>query len=423
MADFSDLASLDDLFNLALAAVIGFLIGFEREWTHVSEKHEHAFPGARTFTLFSLIGGLTAILGDGHALLIAAFIAVAALTIVAYWADAREAPGIGGTTETAIFATFFLGAAATSGHTLIAVVGAVGVAGLLSIKDSIKRMASSLSEVEVHAALRLLAISIIVLPVLPNQGFGPYAALNPREIWLMVVFISGLSFVGYWLVKILGAHQGVFFTGVVGGLASSTATTLSLSRFAKDNTASPLTVAAGVVAANVAMLIRVGLVLGAVSKSVFTAMLPVLAVSGVVGAVAAVAYWRLSRNGAAPGPGIKLDNPMEMKPAIFFAIMLAVIALASRFSADLFGEGALVFVGLISGLADVDAMTLTAGRQAAEGAINPLTAGGAVMAAVASNIAIKGAMAASIGGRKVGMAVGGAFIGVIAAGALVYFVL
>lgn len=423
MPDVADTASLIDLRNLALAAVVGFLIGFEREWTHVAEAREHTFAGARTFALVGFVGGLAGFLTSDWLFIAIAFATVAALTIVAYWADAREAPGLGGTTEIAIFATFLLGLAATRGHLLVAAVGGVSVAILLSMKETVARLAASLSEAEIHAALRFLAISIIILPILPDQGYGPYEALNPREIWIMVVFISGLSFLGYWLVKGLGAERGVFVTGIVGGLASSTATTLSLSKFARDGAVEARAVAAGVIAANVVMLIRVGFLLAAVARQVLAAVWPALIAGGVIGAAAALFYWRLAGKTKASGAALEVGNPMEIKPALIFAALLAVISLASRFGADQFGESALFVVGLVSGLADVDAMTLTAGRQAASGAIGALVAGGAIMAAVASNIVAKAAMAWSIGGRGVGLIVSGAFAAIIAAGAGAYLLL
>lgn len=360
MPDLIDPASLIDLRNLALAAAVGFLIGFEREWTHAVEARAHTFAGARTFALIGFVGGLAGFMSDDWRFIAVAFAAVAALTIVAYWAGARAAPEIGGTTEIAIFATFLLGLAATRGHLLVAAVGGVSVAVILSLKESVGRLAASLSAAEIRAALRFLSISIIVLPVLPNAGYGPYAALNPREIWLMVVFISGLSFLGYWLVKALGPKQGVFVTGIVGGLASSTAAALLLQQAAGR---------------------------------------------------------------PAPDAVLEVGNPMEVRPALIFAALLAVISLASRYGADRFGDGALYIVGLASGLADVDAMTLTAGRQAATGGIGAIAAGGAIMAAVASNIIAKGAMAWTICGRGVGLPVAGAFAAILAAGAGAYLLL
>jgi uncharacterized membrane protein (DUF4010 family) len=196
MPEFTGAELLMDLRNLAVAIAVGFLIGFEREWTHVAEARAHTFAGARTFALIGLAGGLSGLIDDGPILVAAAFLAIAALTITAYWADARDTPGRGGTTEIAIFATFFLGVLAARNYLVIAAVGGVGVAVILSIKSQVEKWAASLSEAEIHAALRFLAISVIILPVLPDQGYGPYDALNPRNIWLMVVFISGLSFLG-----------------------------------------------------------------------------------------------------------------------------------------------------------------------------------------------------------------------------------
>jgi uncharacterized membrane protein (DUF4010 family) len=407
--------ALIGLRNLAVALAIGFLIGFEREHTHAVEARTHTFAGARTFALVGFIGGLAGWLDRGFLLPGVALAFIGALTVASYWASARDEAGRGGTTEIALAVTFLLGLAAARDQLLIAATGGVAVAILLSIKESVVRWASALTGAELYAALRLLAISVIVLPLLPDRGYGPYEALNPREIWLMVVFISALSFFGYWLIKLMGGEKGLLLTGLAGGLASSTATTLSLARFARDG-ASPKQVAAGIVAANVVMLARVGFLLAAVARDVLAAVWPVLAAGAVVGAGAALILWRGSREKRGADDVLTLGNPMEIKPALIFAVLLAVIALASRFGADQFGQGGLFVVGLISGLADVDAMTLSAGRQAAGGGVEIAAAGAAIMAAVASNIVVKGAMTWGIGGRAAGMIVAAVFAAIIAAG-------
>lgn len=407
--------------NLAVALAIGFLIGFEREHTHAAEARTSTFAGARTFALVAFAGGLTGWIDKGFLLPAVALGFIGALTVASYWATAREENGRGGTTEIALAVTFLLGLAAARGELLIAATGGVAVAIVLSIKESVVRWASALTAAELYAALRLLAISVIVLPLLPDRGYGPYAALNPREIWLMVVFISGLSFFGYWLIKLMGGGKGFLLTGLAGGLASSTATTLSLARFARDG-ANAKQVAAGIVAANVVMLVRVGFLLAAVAREVLAAVWPVLAAGAVAGAGAALILWRGSRERRGAEDALEVGNPMEIKPALIFAVLLAVIALASRFGADRFGEGGLFLVGLISGLADVDAMTLSAGRQAAGGGVEIAAAGAAIMAAVASNIAVKGSMAWSIGGRAAGTMVAAAFAAIVAAGAAAFLI-
>ena len=422
MPDFADDAALEGLVRLAIALAIGFLIGFEREYVHRIEGKAHHFAGARTFALIAFAGALSGLADDGAVIPAAALLAVAALTALAYWSAARETPGTGGTTEIAIFVTFLLGLAAARGHLLEAAIGGVATAILLSIKESVQRWASSLSEAELHAALRLLAISVIVLPVLPDEPFGPYDALNLRNIWLMVVFISGLSFLGYWLIRFMGEGKGILLTGLAGGLASSTATTLSLSRMAKDG-AEGRAVAAGVVAANVVMLIRVGVLVAAISREVLAALWPALLAGGVAGALAALYLWRGRNASRQADAAIDLGNPMEIRPALVFAALLAVISVAAAFGAEEFGDAGLVIVGLVSGLADVDAITLTAGQQAATGAIGADGAALAVMAAVASNIVVKAGMTQAIAGARAGATVAIVFAAIIAAGAAVFFLI
>ncbi|MFZ5616439.1 MAG: MgtC/SapB family protein [Pseudomonadota bacterium] len=402
--------------NLGIALVAGFLVGFEREWTQDLEGQKHTFAGGRTFALIGFVGGLVGTLSVEAALVAAALAVVGALTIVGYWFEAKETPGRGGTTEVAIFATLLLGVAAGRGHPLIAAAGAVAVAIVLSLKYRVETWAKALDRREIHATLRFLAIALLVLPVLPDEEFGPYGALNPRSLWTMVVLISGLSFLGYWFVKILGGGRGVLATGVVGGLASSTATTLSLSKFAKDRICAPAAVAAGIVMANVVMLARVGVILGAMSTATLAIAAPALAAGAAVGGAIAYALWRAAPKDGEARRAVALGNPFELRPALYFASLIAVISVASAYGADKFGAAGTYVIGLISGLADVDAMTLSGGRQAATGSISPVVAAGAILLAVASNIAVKGVMALTIGGRRTGLIVLGAFAAIVAAG-------
>ncbi len=416
MPDFASDPMAADLVHLAVALAIGFLIGFEREHTHRAEAREHSFAGARTFSLTALAGAISGLADPGLILPVAALMAIAVLTAVSYWATARDKPGAGGTTEIALFVTFILGLAAVRGHVLAAAVGGVSTAIILSIKESVQRWASALSEDELYAALRFLAISVIILPVLPNEAFGPYDALNLRDIWLMVVFISGLSFLGYWLIKLAGAGRGVLLTGFVGGLASSTATTLSLSRFTKSGV-EPRELAAGIVAANVMMLLRISLLVAALAREVLIALAPGLVGAGLVGAGAMLWLRRGDNHAEEQESMLKLGNPMEIKPALVFAALLAIISVAASFGAERFGQSGLMVVALISGLADVDAITLIAGRQAASGSIAMNAAALAVMFAAASNIVLKAGMSWAIGGKALGVRVAAIFVAMIAAGA------
>ena len=423
MPDFVDPVVLADLRHLGLALLIGFLIGFEREWSHRDEGHEEKFAGARTFTLVSLFGGMIGVLGLGTGFVITGMIVVAALTTAAYWRAATDGGHFGGTTEAAVFVTFLLGLAATSGHAFVAAVSGVVVAIVLSLKDEVQLAASRLTEREIHATLRFLALSILVLPFLPNEGYGPYGALNPREIWLMVVLISGLSFAGYWAMKLIGPQQGTLVTGIVGGLASSTATTLSLARLHQTGTTTALSASAGIVAANVVMMIRVGVLLIAVSPLVWIAVWPVLVVGILLGSAVCFALWRAADREEATESLLQVGNPMDIKPALVFAGLLALISLASRFGADKFGESGLYIIGLISGFADVDAITLAAGRQAALGSIVTMTAGETILIAVVANIVTKAVMAAMVGNKRLGYLVGGSFALIVLTGGAAYLLL
>lgn len=409
---------LPTLLAAAVALAAGFLIGFEREWTQALEKRRHAFAGARTFTLVSFSGALCALLSESPFLVAAGFLAVGGLAGYAYAIEARDSESRGGTTEIALLAAYLLGVAAGRGETLLASAGAVAVALTLSLKNEVMRLARALNEAEIHATIRFLAISVLILPIAPNRGFGPFGALNPRELWMMVVLISGLSFLGYWLVKALGSGRGSLAVGLVGGLASSTATTLSLSRRAKEG-ADAASAASGILMANVMMLARVALILGAIAPAELIRIAPTLAAAAVAGVAAAVFLFR-RRQDRDNQSSVTLGNPFELRPALIFAGLLAVISVAAAAGADAFGAFGLFVISAVSGLADLDAITLSAGRQASAGALGAGVAGAAVLIATLANGVTKGVMAASVGGARTGAPVlaGFALMALAAGGAI-----
>jgi uncharacterized membrane protein (DUF4010 family) len=404
--------ALIDFQNLLIAAAIGFLIGFERERRDTVEAQER-FAGARTFALAGLAGGVAGMM-PGEGLVVAAgLLGVFALVSTAYWAQARIDPTTGATTEIAYIAAYLLGALATAIDPALAGAGGVGAAILLAMKPRVLAVARALESKEWAAALRFLAIAVIVLPLLPDRGFGPYEALNPRKVWYYVVLISGLSFAGYWLIKFFGA-RGVVLTGLVGGLASSTATTLSLARLARQGAATPVAAAAGAVGANVVMLARVAAILFVTSRPVLLGVAPALLAAGAVGG--AFVFYLARRDGEAAG-AITLGNPMELKPALMFAGLLVLITIASRLAVERFGAEGFYYLSALAGLADVDAVTLSASEQTAQGALEPRAAGMGVLLAIAANMAVKGGMMASIAGLRAGAPTLGVFAAMAGAGA------
>lgn len=405
---------LNDLQGLTIAAAIGFVVGFERDWRREEQNRERSFAGARTFALTGLTGALASHVGAGW-LVGAGLVAVGALAVAAHWAKARIEPDSGGTTEIALLAVYLLGVTATTEPVLAAIAGAA-VTILLALKPLTTRVADAIEPQEIRAALRFLAISVIVLPLLPDEGYGPYQALNPRNIWWLVVLISGLSFLGYWLAKLHGS-RGVILTGIVGGLASSTATTLSISRLVREGAAVARAGAAGIVAANVVMFARVAVLLAVVSPSVLGVVWPAILTGALAGAAVAALLWRGEKT---PATAMKLGNPLELAPALTFAALIAGISVASRFATETFGDSGLYVLAFFSGLADVDALTLSAAGQASAGALTPAVAGAAVLVAVASNILVKAGMTMWVAGRGAGLFAAAGFFAAFAAGAAAF---
>lgn len=414
--------SINALAALGAAVAIGFLIGFEREWQSRADGRTSGFAGARTFTLVGFVGGLCGLISV-DALSIAALALIGVLTVAAYLVETRQPQGgRGGTTEIALLATFLLGFAATSGMLLAAAVGGVAVVVILSLKDEITRLAGAIEAREIHAALQLLVVSVLILPLLPDRGFGPYGAINPRAMWMLVVFISGLSFIGYFLMKWMGASHGAALTGLVGGLASSTATTLSLSRLARDNKGDAATYAAGIVGANVVMLGRIGVLVALIAPAAFVALRPALAVGAMVGAAVMLAYWRRgARSGAAAA--VDIGNPFELRPALVFAVILGFISVIAAWASDRYGAAGLQGVALLSGFTDIEAIIITASRQAQQGDIDPALAASAALIAAASNGALKAGISAAVGGARLGIYVAAAFIAIFAAAAAAHAML
>jgi uncharacterized membrane protein (DUF4010 family) len=279
--------SVTALERLLVAVLVGLLIGLDRERAE-TRKAYRLFAGVRTFPLIALAGALPMLIiaVTGPALLVASFVAVAAVGLVSY-IRALEAGGVGATTEIAALATFLLGVLAGAGQLVVAGAAGVGVAVLLVAKPRLEAFSRALTEEELTAALELAVISVIVLPLVPNRGYGPWQVWNPFEIWLVVVLVSGLSFAGFIAMRLFGERRGITLTGVLGALVSSTAVTVSLATRSRQATALAAVTAAATVWASTIMCVRVGVLVGVVNVGVLISVLPVIGAMLVEGAVAA----------------------------------------------------------------------------------------------------------------------------------------
>lgn len=411
--------------RLALALAIGLLVGLERGWKDRGRAQGQRAAGLRTFALVGLLGGLWGLLsasGGGGVMLVAVFLALAALLGVGYAASALRRGEMGMTTEVAALVTFALGALAATGREKEAVFGAVVTTALLGFKPLLHAWLERIGRAELEAALKFLLISAAVLPNLPDRGFGPWDALNPYHIWWMVVLIAAISFAGYLAVKSLGNKGGVLATGVLGGLVSSTAVTLAMARADQRAPKAWLLHAASIVVASTVMFPRILVEVSAVNPSLLSRLAPAFAAAVLVGALAAgLMMWRSPRDGSGEAPAFK--NPLELGAALFFGLLLAVVTLASVGLKRRFGESGVYLTALTAGLMDVDAITLSLSRLAKDGAIEAQTAANGIMAAAAANQASKAVLAAAVSSWRLGLSSAAALAAALAAsGAVLYLV-
>lgn len=393
-------------YNLGVALAIGLLIGIERGWQDREANEGARVAGIRTYGMIGLLGGCCALLAEstGPVALGLGFAALAGVLTTVYVVNLRYEQDMGITSLVAGLLTFSLGALAAMGELAIAAASAVVAVLLLSQKPRLHGWISALEKRELHAGIKLLLISVVLLPVLPDQGYGPWQAFNPYTIWWMVVLIASLSFVGYFAIRIGGARHGMLFTGLFGGLASSTALTLHFSRLSRKNRTLDPILAIGILLACGTMFGRMLLVSSMLNHRLFELLLlPTVLMSMIVYLPAAL-YW--FRQGDSPtGLGSPLTNPLELKTAVLFGLLLALIMLLGRVLKAGFGESGLIALAVASGAADVDAITLSLARMSAED-LAPGTAAMGIIIAAAANSLTKAVMATLVGGIRIGLMVG-----------------
>ncbi|HSM28310.1 MAG TPA: DUF4010 domain-containing protein [Thioalkalivibrio sp.] len=381
-------------------------MGLERGWKEREQDEGRRVAGIRTFALIGLLGGVWGLLARDAGLLVlaVAFATVAAALITAHVISQRENHDIGITGLIAGLLTFALGALATLGHGALAAAGAVVTTILLGLKPLLHSWVRHLQEKELYATLKLLVISVIILPLLPNQGFGPWEALNPFQIWWMVVLIAGISFVGYFAMKIVGARAGILATGLFAGLASSTAVTVSFSRLARGSPGSENVLAAGILVAGATMFPRILVVSSVINWSLAQALMVPLLTMAALSYLGAGLFWYWSGQDS-DNRDARMKNPFELKPALIFASLLAGIMLLSRALQEQFGDLGVYLLAAASGIADVDAITLSLANMAGADLAVPAAAL-AVLIAAFVNASIKAGLATGIGGLRLGARVG-----------------
>jgi uncharacterized membrane protein (DUF4010 family) len=411
--------SLDPLLvRFAIALAIGLLVGLERGWQARTGEEGARVAGVRTYAITGLLGGVCGglvpltsptVLGLGmlgFALVFGAF----------HWRVAQESRNYSVTGAIAGLLTFALGAYAVLGVIQIAIAGAVALTILLALKQPLHSWVRKLTWEEVRAGLVLLAMSFLFLPILPNHPIDPWDAINPAEIWVLAIIIAALSFVGYGAVRIMGERTGIALVALAGGLSSSTAVTVTLARLSKGKSSGAPVLAGGILLAGAVMLGRVLLVAGTLNASLLLPLAIPLGAALLVFLTAAGVLLLRPRADAA-GTVLTLQNPLELavslKLAGFIAVTMLLAKLINRYS----GEAGLYLLAASSGLADVDALTLSFARMS-ETSLPLQTATIGIGIAVIANTLSKAGMAAFLGAPRLGLIVGGVSLAAIAAGAL-----
>jgi uncharacterized membrane protein (DUF4010 family) len=410
--------------GLAAALVAGLIIGLERGWREREQADGGRVAGLRTFALTGLLGGVLGALHPKLGIwpLAAGLSGLALLCAVAYRESVRSSGSLSATTSIAALLTGALGVLASAGEPALAVGVAVVAAVLLDLRPAIHRWLRLMEHAELSAGLQLLVLSVVVLPLLPDRGYGPYGALNPYRLWWAVVLVAGLSLAGHVAMRLTGPRRGLLWTGVLGGLASSTAATLALARRSRREPALMAAAAAGSLAACGTMFLRISVIVASLQPALGAALGLPLVASGTVLLALGALQWSRSRP-AEPEPELEGPAPFDLSVAFGFGAFLGLMAVLTRAASESFGATGLYGLAALSGLADVDAIVVSVTRMNATGALPVAAAMTAIGLVAASNLVSKAGIAWLAGsaglGRRVALGYALAvLVGAAAAGAM-----
>ena len=391
-----------ELLPIGLALALGLLVGVQRGWAQRHAIDGRRFAGVRTFGLTGLAGGFAGAFKLGESVLSAVILAASAgLIVLGYWRSTRDGPNVSGTASMVALLTLAAGYLAGSGEGVVASVAVGMMVLVLAMREQLHGWVQSLDEREVMAIARFALIALVILPLLPTEPMGPYDAWKPRQLWAVVVMVSGFSFAGYLAAKHFGATRGVLATAAAGSTVSSTAVTASLAGKLRAGEGDPAISNAGIALASAVMFARVMVLTYALAPMAFLALCR-FAVPGLV--VSLAATWLILRK-AVPGeggadPSLKLRNPFDLGPALLLTALVMLLSLVARWVLANYGDAGLASVLAITGMVDVDSAIITIGNLPV-GAIAASMAGLVLAPPIILNTIIKAGMAVTMaGGRK-----------------------
>jgi uncharacterized membrane protein (DUF4010 family) len=401
-----------DIIGLLIAALGGAAVGLERQWSGHADGPTARFAGIRTFTMLGAVGGFSGWFWTLGVTAPAAilFAGGVALVAAAYLAASRQ--DIDGTTEVAALVVMAAGVLAGMGSITLAS-GTIALTTLLLIEKSrLHSLVRRIDDVGLRSGARFAVMALVVLPLLPEGPYGPLGGVRPREIWMLVLFFSGLSFAGYLARRLVGPGHGYLVTGLLGGLVSSTNTTFTFARASKGDAASARALAFGAVAANAMLYPRVMVATAILNADVVAPLMPYLvAPAAVAGLVAAAGVWRSSPAGA---PDVAQRNPLQLVAALQMALLFQGVLMGVHVAREAWGQSGVFTSAAVLGLTDVDALTVSMARGVAQ-AISPAVAATAIAVGVLSNTAMKLGLALIFGSAGFKVIAGGALALMLAA--------
>ena len=384
---------------LLVSLCLGALIGLERQWEKETwHPGKHVLAGLRTFTFWALLGTLCGYFTQTvHTLFfLAGFIAMSVWMTIFLFFKNRQSTDPGYTTGVVGLLTYLIGGLVAWHQDRAALVLTLTMVILMAMKPYVHQVLHKFSKEDVRMGLQFAAVSGVILPLVPNEPWGPYGCLNPHAIWMMVVLVSGASFGGYVAVRLLGQKLGMALTGVLGGVASSTATTLAMSRESKKEPILAGDCSLAVVLACTVMLWRVAFLATVVDPAIFIKLAVPFGWMSIPGT--AFCLWRVWHHGKGHPKGqvVAYRNPLSLRDAIQFALFYAFIVYLVKVASDRFGETGLSAVSAFSGLMDLDAISLSLSRMAKDPGMMNLAIQGILIATLANTL-LKSAIAAVFG--------------------------
>ncbi|WP_043979255.1 DUF4010 domain-containing protein [Novosphingobium sp. P6W] len=383
------------LVRLAAALATGLLVGMQRGWALRDRTAGSRVAGFRTFGLLGFCGGLASLLPTGVGAAMA--FGVCAVVTIGYTKEADQSD-LSATSAIAAIATFAAGFAAVAISVQVGLGTGAATFAILSARHSMHTLLRGMDEAEIDAGARFAVVALIILPLLPDTAMGPYDAWNPRHVWMIVVFVTGMSFFGYAAARRLGGKKGTMIMAFLGAMVSSTAVTADCARQLRTDQEGGASLTAGIAVASIVMFVRVEILVIMLAPDAAPSMAFILAPAVLTSAAFAFSAWQDSgRQAHSP----TLANPLSLSTAFMLAAWVAILAVASHWALELFGRSGIAIVLGLTGLVDVDAAVITVGSLPAPVLANP--AGGLILVTpVAANTVMKAVMTVAIAGRDQG---------------------